>query len=135
MKEKFQDDLTERLIGAAMEVHRIIGPGLDEKIYENALCIEFSLLELFFEQQKRHSVFYKNRPGGNAITDLIVENRVILETKVVDTFHDTHTAQLVTYLNLTGLQVGLLLNFKNHSLQFKRVVRSQPSKSSSAQSA
>lgn len=135
MREKFQDDLTERLIGAAMEVHRTIGPGLDEKVYENALCIELSLLGLFFEQQKRHTVFYKNRPVGNAVTDLIVESRVILETKVVDTFHDTHTAQLLTYLNVADLQIGLLLNFKNHSLQFKRIVRSKPNHLPSAQSA
>ena len=126
MSEEIHKDLTQLIIGAAMEVHRTIGPGLDEKVYENALCIEFSLQEIFFEQQKRHSVFYKNRPVGNAITDLIIDNRVILETKVVDTFHENHTAQLLSYLRLTGLQVGLLLNFKNASLQFKRISISNP---------
>jgi len=133
MSEGIHADLTQRIIGAAMEVHRVLGPGLDEKIYENALCIEFSLSNLYFEQQKRHSVFYKNRPIGNAITDLIIDHRVIIETKVVDAFHENHSAQLLSYLRLTGLQVGLLLNFKNYSLQFKRVTISNP-KSQSAES-
>ena len=126
MNEGLHAELTQRIIGAAMEVHRTLGPGLDEKVYEPALCIEFGLSDLHFEQQKRHSVFYKNRPVGTAITDLIVDNRVVLETKVVDTFHETHAAQLLTYLRLTGLQVGLLLNFKNYSLQFKRITISKP---------
>lgn len=132
MSEGIHAELTQRIIGVAMEVHRTLGPGLDEKIYENALCIEFSLSELYFDQQKRHSVFYKGRPVGNAITDLIIDNRVIIETKVVDTFHDNHSAQLLSYLNITGLQVGLLLNFKNASLQFKRVIQSRPRNSQSA---
>ncbi len=126
MSEGIHSELTRQIIGAAMEVHRTLGPGLDEKIYENALCIEFSLLGLDFLQQTRHSVFYKGRPVGNAVTDLIIENKVVLETKVVDTFHETHAAQLLSYLRLTGLQVGLLLNFKNYSLQFKRLTISSP---------
>ena len=132
MSEGIHAELTQRIIGAAMEVHRTLGPGLDEKIYENALCIEFSLLELHFDQQKRHSVFYKSRPVGNAITDLIIDSRVIIETKVVDTLHDSHSAQLLKYLNITGLQVGLLLNFKNASLQFKRIIQSKPRNPQSA---
>lgn len=133
MSEGIHAELTERIIGAAMEVHRTLGPGLDEKIYETALCVEFSLLKLHFAQQVRHAVLYKARPVGTAITDLIVENSVILETKVVDTFHETHSAQLMTYLRVTGLQVGLLLNFKNYSLQFKRVTVFRP-KSQSVES-
>jgi GxxExxY protein len=133
MSEGLHAELTERIIGAAMEVHRTLGPGLDEKIYETALCIEFGLLNLHFEQQKRHAVFYKSRPVGTAITDLIIDDRVVIETKIVDTFHETHSAQLLTYLRLTGLQVGLLLNFKNYSLQFKRITISKP-KSQSAES-
>jgi GxxExxY protein len=126
MKEGLHADLTERIIGAAMEVHRTLGPGLDEKIYETALCVELGIQRLHFDQQKRHAVFYKNRPVGTAITDLIVDDRVVVETKSVDTFHESHSAQLLSYLRLTGLQVGLLLNFKNYSLQFKRTVLSKP---------
>jgi GxxExxY protein len=70
-------ELTERIIGAAMEVHRELSNGLDEKLYENALCIEFADQEIFFEQQKRYNVFYKRRPIGNLIPDLIVENAVV----------------------------------------------------------
>lgn len=133
MTERLHADLTERIIGAAMEVHRTLGPGLDEKIYETALCVEFGLQALHFDQQKRHSVFYKNRPVGTAITDLIIDHRVIVETKSVDTFHEIHAAQLLSYLRLTRLQVGLLLNFKNYSLQFKRITLSK-SPSPSAES-
>jgi len=130
MSEGLHADLTERIIGAAMEVHRPLGPGLDEKIYETALCVEFGLRNLHFDQQKRHPVYFKGRPVGTAITDLIIDNSVVVESKVVDTLHETHVAQLLTYLRLTRLQVGLLLNFKNYSLQFKRITISKPSSQS-----
>jgi GxxExxY protein len=114
-------DLTKRIIGAAQEVHRELRNGLDEKLCENALCIEFSELGIFFEQQKQHNVFYKNRPIGKLIPDLVVGESVIVDTKVVEAFNDAHISQMIGYLKITGLRVGLLLNFKHAALQIKRI--------------
>lgn len=121
MEDGVHAELTERIIGAAMEVHRELRNGLDEKLYENALCIEFSQRGVFFEQQKTYTVFYKNRPIGNLIPDLIVEKCVIVDTKVVESFNDAHVSQMIGYLKITGLKVGLLLNFKHASLKVKRI--------------
>ena len=121
INEALHKELTERIIGAAMEVHRELRNGLDEKLYENALCIEFADQEIFFEQQKRFNVFYKQRPIENLIPDLIVENAVIVDTKVVETFNDAHISQMIGYLKIAKLRVGLLLNFKHASLQIKRI--------------
>jgi GxxExxY protein len=114
-------DLTEKIIGAAMAVHRSLGPGLDEKIYENALCLEFVAQSLDFSQQQQFPVFYRNKLVGNLITDLIVEGKVIIETKVASGISDAHIAQTLSYLSISGLQVGLILNFRTASLTFKRV--------------
>ena len=114
-------DLTEKIIGAAMAVHRSLGPGLDEKIYENALCLEFAAHSMDFSQQQQFPVFYRNKLVGKLITDLIVEEKVIIETKVASGISDAHIAQTLSYLSITGLQVGLILNFRTASLTFKRV--------------
>jgi len=114
-------DLTEKIIGAAMAVHRALGPGLDEKIYENSLCVEFTAQSLAFTQQQHFPVFYRNQNVGKLITDLIVENKVIIETKVAAFISDIHIAQTLSYLSISGLQVGLILNFKSAALTFKRV--------------
>lgn len=114
-------ELTQRIIGAAMAVHRTLGPGLDEKIYENSLCVEFSAQALAFSQQQPFPVFYRGQSVGRLVTDLIVENKVIIETKVAMAINDVHIAQLLSYLSISKLQVGLILNFKTASLTFKRV--------------
>lgn len=114
-------DLTEKIIGAAMTVHRALGPGLNESIYENALCIELTEQSLSFTQQQQFPVFYKGQNVGKLITDLIVENKVIIETKVSSFITDPHIAQTLSYLAITRHQVGLILNFKNPSLAFKRI--------------
>ena len=114
-------ELTDKIIGAAMAVHRALGPGLDEKIYENALCIEFASQSLDFTQQERFPVFYRNKICGTLITDLIVEGKVIIEAKVTDHIIDVHIAQLLSYLSITNLQIGLILNFKPMSLGIKRI--------------
>jgi GxxExxY protein len=107
-------ELTEKLIGAAMTVHRELGPGLDEKIYENAFCIEMAELSIPFTQQKQYPVHYRSRYVGKLITDLVADERVILELKVADNIHQTHVAQLLSKLAITKLQVGLIFNFKPH---------------------
>ena len=121
MNQGLHAELTERIIGAAMEVHRGLRNGLDEKLYENALCLEFADLGIHFDQQHRFPVFYKNRPIGILIPDLIVDDAVFVDTKVVDAFNDAHISQMLGYLNITGLKVGLLINFKHASIKVKRI--------------
>jgi GxxExxY protein len=120
-EEGLYTELTQRIIGAAMEVHRELRNDLDEKLYENALCIEFADQGIYFDQQKSHTVFYKNRPIGNLIPDLIVDQSVIVDTKVVEAFNDAHISQMIGYLKITGLKVGLLINFKHASIKVKRI--------------
>ena len=114
-------ELTDEIIEAAMAVHRELGPGLDEKIYENSLCIEFSERSINFTQQEIFPVHYHQRYVGRLITDLIVDFKVIIETKVVDQIIDVHIAQVLSYLSITNLKVGLILNFKPASIVIKRV--------------
>ena len=128
-KDYPHSELTERIIGAAMAVHRELGPGLDEKIYENSLCIEFSENSMNFTQQQNFPVHYRSRYVGRLITDLIVESKVIVETKVADQIIDVHIAQVLSYLSITGLEVGIILNFKPSSLTVKRVVNTYLKKS------
>jgi GxxExxY protein len=120
-EDSLHKELTQRIIGAAMEVHRELRNGLDEKLYENALCIEFAIQKIHFDQQKRFTVFYKQRPLGNLIPDLIVDNSVIVDAKVVECFNDSHISQMIGYLKITDLRVGLLINFKHASVQIKRI--------------
>lgn len=118
-----QRALSESIIGAAMTVLNTLKPGLDEKIYERALAIELKKRGHRVEQQKQFPVFYEGEMVGNLIPDLIVDESVIADPKVVSAFNDTHQAQMLGYLNITGLRLALLLNFKNVKLEWKRVVR------------
>ena len=104
-----------------MEVHRHLKPGLDEKLYENALIIELSDRGLSVNSQKQFPVQYKGHPIGKLIPDLIIEDKVIVDTKVVSEFNSHHIAQMLGYLNITGLEIALLINFKNASLEHQRV--------------
>jgi GxxExxY protein len=115
------EQLTEIIIGAAMNVLNKLKPGLDEKIYERALVIELSKQGLVCEQQKQHPVHYDGHLIGTLIPDLIVNDTVIVDPKVVNSFNDNHIAQMLGYLNITGLKTALLLNFKHARLQIKRV--------------
>lgn len=118
-------ELSESIIGAAMNVLNTLKPGLDEKLYENALVLELAGLGHRVDQQKQFSVEYAGRNIGTLIPDLIVDDLVIVDTKVVTNFTDTHMAQMSGYLAITGLQVALLLNFKFARLGWKRVVRTR----------
>lgn len=115
--------LSEKIIGAAQAVLFELKPGLDEKLYENALVIELGERGLHVEQQKRYEVHYKGRLLGTLIPDLIVDSMVIVDMKVVGVFNETHVAQMLGYLSITGLDLALLLNFKNARLGVKRVVK------------
>ena len=116
-------DLSEAIIGAAMKVLNTLRPGLDEKLYENALVIELKKQGFRVEQQCQFPVHYKGQLIGNLIPDLIVNDWVIADPKVVTAFSDTHMAQMLGYLNITGLRLAMLLNFKNSNLEWKRVIR------------
>ncbi len=121
-----QDELTERIIGAAHKVLYALKPGLDEKLYERALAIELTKQGLRFDTQKQFPVRYDGEHIGTLIPDLIVEDRVIVDPKVAGAFNETHLAQMLGYLKITGLATGLLLNFKHASLGIKRVSNSAP---------
>jgi GxxExxY protein len=115
-------EITEVIIGVAMAVLNELKPGLDEKLYENALVIELQARGHSVEQQREYPVHYRGHFIGKLIPDLIVDGKVIADPKVVSDFNETHIAQMLGYLNITGLEVALLLNFKNAKLEWKRVV-------------
>ena len=123
MGQLIHEALSEQILGAAMAVLNELKPGLDEKIYENALVIELRERGYSVDQQKVLRVDYKGREIGRLIPDLIVDDLVIADPKVVSAFKETHMAQMTGDLALTGLRLAFLLNFKNATLQCKRVVR------------
>jgi GxxExxY protein len=117
------EELSEDIIGAGMKVLNTLRPGLDEKLYENALVIELGNRGHRMEQQKVFPVFYEQQLVGTLIPDRIVDDLVILDPKVVTEFNNTHVAQMAGYLANTGLNLALLLNFKTARLEWKRIVR------------
>lgn len=116
-------ELSGDIIGAAMMVLNTLHPGLDEKLYENALVVELRKRGHQVEQQRQCPVHYDGHLIGTLIPDLIVGSLVIADPKVVSAFNDTHVSQMIGYLNITGLRLALLLNFKNAKLTWKRIVR------------
>ena len=114
-------DLTREIIGAAMEVHRELGAGFLEYVYEEALCYELNLREFYFERQKELDIYYKDLLIPKKYKpDLIVENKVIIEMKATSGLTEVEEAQLLNYLKATKMRVGLLLNFGKKSLEVKR---------------
>jgi|SRR5581483_6874015 len=105
------DSLTERIIGAAIEVHRVLGPGLLELVSEEALCIEMRLQDIPFQRQAEIDVNYKGHIIKGLRIDLLVAGEVIVELKSVSNLPDVATAQVLSYLKATGLKRGLLINF------------------------
>ena len=117
------EEINKDIIGAAMVVLNELKPGLDEKLYENALVIELTARGHVVEQQTEYPVHYRGHFIGKLIPDLIVDGKVIVDPKVVTAFNDSHFAQMLGYLNITGLSVALLLNVKEAQLTWKRVVK------------
>ena len=111
-----------------MAVLNDLKPGLDEKLYENALVIELQARGYAIEQQRQFPVHYRSELIGTLIPDLIVQRKVIVDPKVVTAFSETHIAQMLGYLNITGLEVALLLNFKESKLDWKRVINDRRGK-------
>ncbi len=113
-------DLAGQVIGCAMTVHRTLGPGFLESVYENALALELQHSEITFERQQELSVSYRDQKVGHFKADLVVEGALIVELKSVRELNTQHEVQLVNYLTATGIETGLLLNFGAPSLQFKK---------------
>jgi len=118
------EDLTYKIIGAAIEVHKILGPGYLESVYEDALCYELEALDIRFQRQVDLDVKYKNVVFKRKFrADLLVEEKVLVENKAITTLTASDEAQLFNYLKTTGLRVGLLFNFGSSKLQkIRRIV-------------
>ena len=112
-----ETELTRRIIGCGLEVHRRLGPGLLENVYESALCIEMRAQGLSYERQVGIPLYYRGELISEHRPDLIVEKEVIVEVKSVERFSPLHWAQVLTYLRVSGLRVGLLLNFNSPTLR------------------
>ena len=117
-----------RIVGAAFSVLRELGHGLHEKPYENALVVEFGLLGVAFEQQRRFPVIYKTVHVAEYVPDLIAFGCVIVDTKVIDSITEHERGQMINYLRVTGLKVGVILNFKRAKLEWERIVLSDHSR-------
>ena len=111
------NEIAERIIGCAIEVHRQLGPGLLENIYEEALCIELRLQGLSYQRQLPIPLIYKGSSIGEYRLDLLVWDTVVVEIKSVERYDPVFEAQLLTYLRITGKRVGLLLNFNSRLLK------------------
>lgn len=110
------------VVGCAMEVLNELGHGLLEKPYENALVVELGLHPIPVRQQSRYLVMYKGVQVGEYIPDLIVYDKLVVDTKVIDRITPHELGQMMNYLKITGLKAGLILNFKRPKLEWKRVV-------------
>jgi len=113
---------THAIIGCAFEVLNELGHGLNEQCYENALVVEFRLRGISFSQQRQFEVLYKNERVGLFIPDLIAFDQVIVDAKVIDRITDVERGQMLNYLRITKLRVGLILNFKHSRLEWERIV-------------
>ena len=109
-----------------MEVQNSLGFGFHEKPYENALTVEFNHHAIPFEQQKRFSITHRNIQVGEYIPDLIAYEKIIIDTKTITQITDRERGQMINYLRISGLNLGILINFKNPRLEWERIILSQP---------
>ena len=112
------------VVGCAIEVLNVRGHGLHEKIYENCLCVELRLRNISYNQQERHQVLYKGGLIREYIPDLVVQHKLIVDTKTIDRITDHERGQMLNYLRITTLPVGIILNFKHARLEWERLVLS-----------
>lgn len=126
INDKYPDsELTGKIIGCAMEVHRILGNGFQEVIYQRALAIEMSKQNLSFSREHEMEIFYKGENIGLRRVDFFVEKKIMVELKALVQLDNVHLAQAINYLEAYKMDIGLLINFGNTSLQFKRVMKPQ----------
>ena len=121
-RELIEKELTFQVVGCAMTVLNELGHGLREKTYERALCVELKHQGILFQQQHSYPVYYRDEHIDDYIPDLEVEGRLIVEIKTVDKIISEHIGQVLNYLKITGLEAGIVLNFKHSKLEWKRVV-------------
>ena len=114
-------DITEKIIGCAMQVHSALGNGFQEVIYQRSLEIEMKMHGLQFHREYEMDIFYKGYKVGKRRADFFVENAVMVEIKAITKLEDVHLAQAINYLEAYNMEVGLLINFGTRSLEFKRV--------------
>jgi len=117
-------DITEKIIGAAFEVHKFLGNGFQEVIYQRALAYEMAQVGLEFTREIEQDIYYKNleKPIGTRRADFVVEGKVLVELKALIQLKNVHLAQVLNYLKAYRLEVGLLINFGSKSMTFKRLV-------------
>ncbi|WP_411845865.1 GxxExxY protein [Roseibacillus persicicus] len=115
-----------QVLSCAFEVHNVLGKGLREKAYERALVREFQLRNIPFDQQKQFPVFYKDTQVDVFIPDLIAFDCLVIDAKTIDFISDNEIGQMLNYLRITGLKVGLVINFRNASVEYKRVSLNDP---------
>ena len=135
IKEQYKySELTGRIIGCAMEVHKILGNGFQEVIYQRAFDREMRLQGIAFQREFEMLIFYKDKEIGTRRVDFLVEDIISTELKAVIRLEDVHLAQAINYLEAYNLEIGLLLNFGSKSLEYKRVINSKynPNKSHQA---
>jgi len=120
--ELLHADLVYEIVGAAFEVHNEIGYGLHEKPYENALVVELRSRGKIIDQQRRHEINYKGVHVGEFIPDLIVDDLVVVDAKVLDRIGSLERAQMLNYLRITNLRVGVIINFWKRKLEWERLV-------------
>ena len=116
---------TEAIIGCAMEVHRILGSGFQEVIYQRSLAVEMEKVGLIFGRELEVPLFYKGVDVGSRRADFLVADAVLVELKALHEITPTHHAQIINYLEAYQLEIGLLINFSERSLRFKRFIKSQ----------
>ncbi len=123
-------DITEKIIGAAFEVHKFLGNGFLEVIYQRGLAIELARAGLVFVREMERDIFYKDvqEPIGTRRADFVVEEKVLVELKAITELEDVHIAQALNYLRTYRLEVGLLINFGSKKLTFKRLILTQPNR-------
>src|SRR3989339_1027472 len=118
-----RDQITEKIIGCCFKVHKVLGPGFNEKIYQNALKIQFEEQGIRFEIEKEYTVDYAGKRIGKFRVDMVVDDRVIVELKALTgNIAHIYEHQVISYLKSSGLKVGLLINFGNKSCQIKRIM-------------
>lgn len=127
MEEYKYSDITQKIIGAAMRVHSFLGNGFQELIYQRALALELRVLNMEFQREVEQEIFYQDftEPIGTRRADFIVEGKVLVELKAITQLEEVHKAQILNYLKAYRFEVGLLINFGEKSLHFKRFVLSE----------
>ena len=124
IKEQYpESELTGKIIGCAMEVHKILGNGFQEVIYQRALAIEMKKQRLEYSREHEMEIFYKGENIGSRKVDFFVEAKIMVELKAIILLEDVHLAQAINYLEAYNMDIGLLINFGSRSLQFKRVMK------------